>query len=328
MVARKRFGPGAVLPAAALIIAELALVWQLPRLPILQPHKEIIFPVLCLILFPAIFFLTGDKAGALTRNFARAGITTWLSALALPRADIIATLGNPVTRLFCFAAAADLMAMLGLYFRDSVANKAGTLRHRLLAGAKDLVPASARAIMAAEARVYLALLRRGTEPVPAGASAYTYHRSGNDFVICCALVASTLVEVPLLHVLLHRRFPTLAWALTDLGLLAALYLAGVAKTIRQCPILLDNGFLHLRLGLAKERKVALQDILALEPISSTVRQPVRFQGVRKVRFWLADPPNLALLQSVPEGDKLVEFRADEPALLCSAIQARKQVVLI
>ena len=97
--------------------------------------------------------------------------------------------------------------------------------------------------------LYFALLSWGRRPVvPAGARPFWSHRATAWPAIFVALLLVMVTEIAVVHLLVSLWNPTVAWALTGLGIYGIIWLVGDLQALRLRPTLLTSTTLHLRIG--------------------------------------------------------------------------------
>jgi hypothetical protein len=121
------------------------------------------------------------------------------------------------------------------------------------------------AVAASEiAVVYYAFASWRRKPeVPLGMRAYSIHQRSGAASLFGALAGISLVEVPLLHLLVMRWSITAAWILSALGAYGAIWLAGMARALALRPVLVGNGELVLRCGILWTLRVPLDRVASI-----------------------------------------------------------------
>ena len=166
------------------------------------------------------------------------------------------------------------------------------------------------AILAGEFRLVKAtFFQWKTCPPLDGVITFSYHRRGMNQLVLWCLVPLAAIEVAVVHLLIRHWSLRWAWVATDVGALGALYLVGLAKSLRLYPIELTATTLRLRLGVLRERSI---DRTAIVSIVTPTPSP---QDVKVTRLTLFDPPNLAVRVTTSLGAEQIEFSVDDPAAL-------------
>jgi hypothetical protein len=115
--------------------------------------------------------------------------------------------------------------------------------------------------------LYYALLSWRAKPdVPFGAKEFSIHRRTTQPDILFLLAVMTLVEILPLHLLLSHWSPVWAWIATGLGLYAAIWLIGLARSIELRPALIGVDYLDLRYGLLFRARIPGEVIRAVRRI--------------------------------------------------------------
>lgn len=133
-----------------------------------------------------------------------------------------------------------------------------------------------------------ALWRRKPE-VPRGMLAFSTHQCSGAASLFGMLAGISLVEVPLLHLLIARWSHTAAWTISAIGAYGAIWLAGMARALVLRPILLGGGEMVIRSGILWTLRVPLDRIASIH----------RGGGASDLRLCPGSDPNLAMEFSEP-----------------------------
>lgn len=123
--------------------------------------------------------------------------------------------------------------------------------------------------------VLLSMLLRGRDPVhgrrPETRRAFFYHRYLVPML--WALMAISLIELVVVHILLSHWFPTGSLVVGAITLIGMIYLAAFARSIRLRPVMLGRSRLFVRLGAVKTVSVPRSAIaeVSIDPSSQEVR---------------------------------------------------------
>jgi len=141
------------------------------------------------------------------------------------------------------------------------------------------------AIAAGEMAVlYYALAAWRQKPeVPAGMQAYSIHERSGTASLFGTFAAISVIEVPLVHLLVMRWSHTAAWILSAIGAYGALWLLGMSRALVLRPVLVGHGELVIRSGILWTLRVPLDRIAAFSR-----------GGVSDLRLCPASDPNLAM----------------------------------
>ncbi len=147
------------------------------------------------------------------------------------------------------------------------------------------------AIAAGEmAVVYYAFAAWRREPeVPPGMQAYSTHERAGTPVLFGALAGISVVEVPLVHLLVMRWNVKLAWVLTALSVYGAIWLIGMARAFVLRPVLVGHGELIIRSGILWTLRVPVDRIASIH----------RAAGPSDLRLCPGGDPNVAMVFSEP-----------------------------
>jgi hypothetical protein len=152
------------------------------------------------------------------------------------------------------------------------------------------VPRLAAVAAGEMAVVYYAFAAWGRKPeVPPGMQGYSVHeRSGTAFLFG-ALAGVSVVEVPLVHLLVMRWSVTAAWILSAIGVYGAIWLAGMSRALVLRPVLVGHGELMIRSGILWTLRVPLDRITCIR----------RAGGPSDLRLCPGADPNVAMEFSEP-----------------------------
>jgi hypothetical protein len=125
--------------------------------------------------------------------------------------------------------------------------------------------------------------------VPPGMEAYSTHQRAGTAVLFGSLAAISVVEAPLLHLLVMRWNVKAAWVLTVLSVYGAIWLVGMARAFVLRPVLVGNGELVIRSGLLWTLHAPLDRIASIH----------RGGGASDLRLCPGGDPNVAMEFSEP-----------------------------
>jgi hypothetical protein len=125
--------------------------------------------------------------------------------------------------------------------------------------------------------------------VPPGMEAYSTHERAGTAVLFGSLAGISVVEIPLLHLLVMRWSVKAAWVLTVLSVYGAIWLVGMARAFVLRPVLVGNGELVIRSGLLWTLRVPLDRIASIH----------RGGGASDLRLCPGGDPNMAMEFSEP-----------------------------
>lgn len=126
--------------------------------------------------------------------------------------------------------------------------------------------AVADAISSEAALLYYALFSWGAQPhVPSSAQSFTCHKATGLGGLVAVVVGLSTFEIPLVHILLQRWQPWIAWAATAAGIYGIVWGIGVFQSVRLRPTLLTGDALWVRVGLLSSIRIPLGAIDRIEP---------------------------------------------------------------
>ncbi len=154
----------------------------------------------------------------------------------------------------------------------------------------------------------------------AGAQVFYYHRTGIDFIMTLVVAASTILEVAVLHIILHKSHPRVAGVLIVLGVFGIICAVGLSKVFIWQPTVLTEDRLVICYGAGRHLTVSRRDII------QALRIDARSRDRAVTRAYFVDEPNISLVTSRGTGasgsgneqtdvPRRIEFRVDEPGLL-------------
>ena len=193
----------------------------------------------------------------------------------------------------------------------------------------ETLPRPLSAIVATEIAVaYYAFHPR--RPLPLEAYEFSCHRGNGVRTTLTAFGFVVVLEVVLVHLLLHLWSPTLAWIATAISVYAGIQLLAVVRSLARRRSLITNDTLILRAGLLGAARVPLSCIVSIEQD----RKALRFKGdVRQLSaLGVLDPHNVVLkvhgeheligFYGIRRRFTTLAFHVDEPARLVAAVDAR------
>lgn len=110
--------------------------------------------------------------------------------------------------------------------------------------------------------------------VPAEAMAFSYHRRNGLVAILSALVAISVVELGIVHLLVQSRSPRAAWVLSAVSVIGIVWLVGFVRSLVLRPVLLFPDRLVARGGIQWTAEIPRETIESVET-GSAVRVPAK-----------------------------------------------------
>lgn len=151
------------------------------------------------------------------------------------------------------------------------------------------------------------------------AISFAHYRHPGEQQFIAVIVIIFVIEIPLVHLIVHRFSPTAAWIVTGLTLLMALWITGVFIAARQRLSWISENELHVNDGLFTEYQLHRSNItsITMEPLNQTTSNT-------------SDPPVKAVLSlhepvtvrslSAPEKRKEVTMETSDPTVLSALEQ--------
>jgi hypothetical protein len=93
---------------------------------------------------------------------------------------------------------------------------------------------------------------------------YSYHKESGTRAILLVLLLIIAIETFVFHLILMNGFPILAWILSGLSIYSGFQIFGILKSLSQRPIIIKNGYLHLKYGILTD---AIVDNCNIQSIS-------------------------------------------------------------
>lgn len=172
------------------------------------------------------------------------------------------------------------------------ADAPGDLADAVRQTVRSVVPARRLADAAAYEVALLAYAFAGWRMRAAGdEGAFTLHRKSGYGGIAFALGLVSVVELAVVHLLLHPWSPAVAWALTALSAYGIVWLLGDTQAIRLRPLRADDDALRVRVGLRWSVDVHWCDIVAVTRVGRT---PVADAGRGMLRATPMGDPRLVV----------------------------------
>lgn len=173
----------------------------------------------------------------------------------------------------------------------------------------------------------IALLRwSGPPDVPPGSRSFAYHRQLAP--MCAVLLALSVIELGVVHLLVAHWSPTVATVLSALSALGLVYLVGLIKSFRLRPVLLTADDVRVRTGFLIDLAVPFDAIATVD--GSVTGDEVRGPGCFNAAMLAWPNVILRLKRALPHPSKLrrgqgvsaVAFRLDDPEPFLRALRSR------
>src|SRR6266852_942454 len=174
----------------------------------------------------------------------------------------------------------------------------GDITQQLEAAAREMIPVekAAKVIACEGAIFYYAFFSWGARPhIPAGSQSFSTHKQTGFVGLLWALSALSLIEVPLVHVMVHQWSRGVAWTLTGLGVYGIVWVVALARSVVLHPLRLCGEFLEIRKGFLWSLRIPLREIVTVQRVSGPPCSRRR-RGYLRAALG-ADPQFLVALQS-------------------------------
>lgn len=159
-----------------------------------------------------------------------------------------------------------------------------------------------------------------------GDGAFTVHRNVAYVPLMVAVMIAVVVETVAVHLLLRLWSPVAAWVMTAISLYTLIWLIGDVHAVRQRPIRVQDGMLHLRLGLRWDAKIPLALIKSVETPGndehSGGRQNLKavLFGAPNLRLVLSEPVRAVGFYGIRRKVQSIDLHVDDPGGLTAALQ--------
>jgi hypothetical protein len=101
---------------------------------------------------------------------------------------------------------------------------------------------------------------------------FTYHKSTGTQATLSALIFLILIETSILHILIVKWNPTMAWVMTIISIYSGFQIFGFLKSLRKRPTVILKDTLKLRYGILCEVAIDIQDIESIENTFKEIEQ--------------------------------------------------------
>lgn len=144
----------------------------------------------------------------------------------------------------------------------------------------------------------------------------TYHLKSGYGMTAAMMIGLSLIEIPLVHLVVHQFNPIVAWILTLLTLYTILWLIGDYQAIRLHPIVVDETHLHLRAGMRWQVTIPLEAIITIRPLTLAGRQKkegldLSIAGNAKLLLELNEPVTVKGLFGIKRVTDKIAFAVDD-----------------
>jgi hypothetical protein len=176
---------------------------------------------------------------------------------------------------------------------------------------------------------YYALLSWRRPPhVPPGARAFTFHRKSGLIGLLCAVIGAAVVELFVVHLVVHAFSARAAWLLTALSVFGVLWLVGFTRAIVQRPLLVHAGGVTVRSGALWTLEVPATAIAGLDtgrvavpPRGAEGHLRIGGSGRATALITLREPLVAAGAYGRTKPARTVSITLDEPVAFAEAVTA-------
>lgn len=196
----------------------------------------------------------------------------------------------------------------------------------------ELVPnGRAARLLAAELSVWWYLLRswRTAPDVPEGSRAFAYHRRSGCLGFMGGMMGALCIETLAAHLLVSAWSVPAACCLSALSLYAMAWMAGIARSIVLCPLLVGDAVLTVRWGFANCADIPFDRIerIASDACDIPKRERLSLASLGADPCWivLREPVEIPSLAGARRSVRAIGVCPDEEAAFKRAVEhARRQ----
>ncbi len=181
--------------------------------------------------------------------------------------------------------------------------------------------------------LYYALFSWGRPPhVPEGADAFTFHRRSGLIALLSAVIGAAVVELFVMHLVVHAFSPRWAWALSFVSAIGVLWLIGFTRAIVLRPVLVTTQGVLVRSGI--QWTVALP-FAALDRVDTGhVKAPagrvadhlrIGGSGRASAMIHLREPVGATGIYGRRKQVRTISMALDDPAAFADALRLRGEI---
>jgi len=165
--------------------------------------------------------------------------------------------------------------------------------------------------------------------VPAGADAFTFHRTSGRIALLSAVTGAAVVELFVMHLVVHAFSPRLAWALSALSAISVVWLIGFIRSIVLRPVLVTAAGVTVRSGVQWNLDVPFAAVERVE--TGRVKTPdgrapgylrIGGAGVAGAVLHLREPLTAAGMYGRTKRVDTISITIDDPAGFAEALRER------
>lgn len=154
---------------------------------------------------------------------------------------------------------------------------------------------------------------------------FTYHLKSGYGMVAAMMMGLSLIELPLVHLVVHHFNPIVAWVLSFLSAYGLLWMIGDYQAIRLHPIVIDENHLHLRAGMRWRVSLPLADIqtvrtLQQRELKNKAILDLSVAGSPKLLLELRDPVRVRGLFGMKRVTRQLALAVDEEQAFIAALK--------
>ncbi|HEU4989370.1 MAG TPA: hypothetical protein VFT41_06290 [Gemmatimonadaceae bacterium] len=165
--------------------------------------------------------------------------------------------------------------------------------------------------------------------VPQGADAFTFHRKSGLVGLLSAVVGAAVVELFVMHLVVHAFSPRVAWALSAVSAFGVVWLVGFTRSIVLRPVLVTAHGVTVRSGVqwvldVPYARIARVETGRVQGVAARAPEHLRIGGNGRpsAMLYLNAPAAASGLYGRSHMVRTVSITLDEPAAFAAAVRAR------
>lgn len=141
---------------------------------------------------------------------------------------------------------------------------------------EEVFPKKIAAIVMSEVAVFYYLFFSWLK-TPLTANTFSYHKKSGTLITLYVLMGLFIMEASVVHMILMKWSPTIAWVLTVLSIYTMLQIIAFIRSMPKNPIVIDNGNLILRYGYLRSSIIPVANVEAVELSQKSITIDTRNQ---------------------------------------------------
>jgi hypothetical protein len=169
----------------------------------------------------------------------------------------------------------------------------------------------------------------GGRSVPAGALSFSNYRGNSIRLVLGVFLCCMMVETVGVHFLIGIWSSKAAWVMTAFGAYTMLQLFAHIRAVKSRPILVSEGYLTIRNGLAGDARIAMNEIAEVHVIKGVRGRPAEGE-VRMGLLGALEAPNVCIrlrreievarMFGIRRKGRVIFFYVDRPEEFCQTVR--------